>query len=291
MLFSLVVVLVLLAIAFAHDHLHHDGENGFKRCGVKDLNEDEVIAAEEHFERKYAEAMKKHPIETLEDKDIYPIDVYFHIITTEPDSNGNVEGDLTKKQVKKSMKVLNRAWGDGEKFILKETNRIANNNWWNLGIDSSAEAEMKSALRVGGPKTLNIYSSKLSSGLLGWATFPSWYDGNPSDDGVVILDTSCPGGSAAPYNEGDTLVHEVGHWAGLYHTFQGGCTGKNDQVKDTPAQGGPTYGCPTNEPDTCDREGVDPIHNYMDYTDDACMWEFTSDQKKRMRRQFKAYRL
>mmetsp|Transcript_114340 Transcript_114340/g.323278 ORF Transcript_114340/g.323278 Transcript_114340/m.323278 type:complete len:291 (+) Transcript_114340:30-902(+) len=290
MLFSLVVVLVLLAIAFAHDHLHHDGENGFKRCGVKDLNEDEVIAAEEHFERKYAEAIEIHSAKALEEDSIYPIDVYFHIITSEPDANGNVDGDLTQRQVYQSMLVLNRAWG-GNKFNLKAINRVANDDWFSIGSSGSAQTQMKAQLREGGAKTLNIYSTRLTGGLLGYATFPWWYDGNPSDDGVVILDTSCPGGSAAPYNEGDTLVHEVGHWAGLYHTFQGGCTGKNDQVKDTPAQGGPTYGCPTNEPDTCDREGVDPIHNYMDYTDDACMWEFTSDQKKRMRRQFKAYRL
>lgn len=244
-----------------------------------------------HFlKKKYEEAIKVHSAKALEEESIYPIDVYFHIITTEPDGNGNVQGDLTQQQVYQSMLVLNRAWG-GKKFNLKAVNRVANNNWWNLNVGSSAESAMKSQLREGGAKTLNIYSNRLRGGLLGWATFPWWYDGNPSDDGVVILDTSVPGGSAAPYNEGDTLVHEVGHWAGLYHTFQGGCSSNNDYVADTPAQRNPTSGCPTNEPDTCSSPGIDPINNYMDYSYDACMFEFTRGQRVRMQQQLAAYRL
>lgn len=290
MLFSLVVVLVFLAISFAHDGFHHDGENGYKRCGTKDLNEDEAREVEALSQKKYEEAIKVHSAKALEEESIYPIDVYFHIITTEPDGNGNVQGDLTQQQVYQSMLVLNRAWG-GKKFNLKAVNRVANNDWWNLNVGSSAESAMKSQLREGGAKTLNIYSNRLRGGLLGWATFPWWYDGNPSDDGVVILDTSVPGGSAAPYNEGDTLVHEVGHWAGLYHTFQGGCSSDNDYVADTPAQRNPTSGCPTNEPDTCSSPGIDPINNYMDYSYDACMFEFTRGQRVRMRQQLAAYRL
>jgi hypothetical protein len=148
---------------------------------------------------------------------------------------------------------------------------------------------MKQALAIDPATTLNIYTCEPSQGILGYAYYPWSYPEDSFWHGAVLLYSSLPGGGAFPYDEGDTGTHEVGHYLGLYHTFEGGCSEPGDHVGDTPAEASPAYSCPIGR-DSCPAAGVDPIHNFMDYTDDACMFEFTAAQGVRMQDAVATYR-
>ncbi|WP_242903029.1 zinc metalloprotease [Actinomadura terrae] len=232
-----------------------------------------VAAMEKDFRNRFAASGK--PAKAINVK------VHFQIVY-------GSAGNLSDATVKQQMDVLNKAYASsGVTFTLVETKRTNNATWF--GDPERNEAAMKNALRAGGAQDLNLYTGNLAGGLLGWATFPADYRSKPKLDGVVIHYQSVPGGTLTNYNEGDTATHEVGHWLGLYHTFQGGCNGAGDEVADTPAEQSPAQGCPTNR-DTCTAPGLDPVHNYMDYGYDSCMTEFTTGQNQRMAAQWAAYR-
>jgi hypothetical protein len=212
------------------------------------------------------------------------ISVYVHVITD------GVSGNVTAQQIADQIAVLNAAYAStGWQFRLDGTDYTTNAAWFGMSDGQASESQAKNALRVGTAQTLNLYTANPSGGILGWATFPSSYAAQPKDDGIVIHFDTLPGGAMAPYNLGDTATHEVGHWMGLYHTFQGGCSKTNDYVTDTPTERSAAYGCPTGR-DTCSTAGLDPIENFMDYTDDACMFQFTTGQDARMDSSWTTYR-
>jgi len=245
------------------------------RCAAPVKSKEEVARIDAEIER----TARARPLAAT----TITVPVWVHVINK---GAGLANGDVPDSQIADQIRVLNKAYTDARmpfRFELAGTDRTRNTTWFTVGHETTAERAMKAALRKGGPETLNIYFANLGDGLLGWATFPSDYASDPKDDGVVVLYTSVPGGTAAPFDKGHTMTHEVGHWLGLFHTFQGGCSATGDQVSDTPAERSPASGCPVGRnPCTGSRfPGNDPVRNYMDYSDDACMTEFSRGQVKR----------
>jgi hypothetical protein len=215
------------------------------------------------------------------------VPVYVHVMAAADGS-----GDVTDSQINQQIAVLNTTYGGQESGTASDTGFTFSlagidryyNSQWHADKQSSS---YRSQTRQGGANALNIWLVDFA--YLGVATFPWDYSRNSSIDGIRVHYDSLPGGGIANYNLGETATHEAGHWLGLYHTFQGGCTSTNDEVSDTPAQGSATNGCPTGR-DSCSLPGLDPIHNYMDYSYDSCYTEFTAGQTARMQEMYGAYR-
>lgn len=213
----------------------------------------------------------------------YTIPVVFHIIH-KTDGTGN----LSDSRIINQIEVLNEDYramagtmgADGHdvkiQFELAGITRTANDQWFS----DSGERKYKRALGWDQKRYLNVYTNT-ASGYLGYAYFPHSEAGSALD-GVVLNYAACGGRNegSAPYNQGRTLVHEIGHYLGLYHTFSGGCGDgycAGDRIADTNPESSQFFGCGSRT--TCG--SPDPTTNYMDYSDDLCMWEFTSEQANR----------
>jgi hypothetical protein len=192
--------------------------------------------------------------------------------------------------IEAQMQVLNENFGATPfLFILVSTRYVISDTYFrNLeGVDYAVGTQFKQ----GGPETLTAYWGNKATGG-SFSRFPKLFskgqdpqDFNPADGVFMDIDT-VPGGSATCCNLGISLTHEVGHWLGLHHTFTGdscATTNTGDFVDDTPQQSSATnFSCPIGRDSCPDLPGVDPIHNFMDYSNDECLEEFTPGQIKRM---------
>ena len=220
------------------------------------------------------------------------IRVFVHVLRT---SSG---GGVGTPRIKRQITILSGAYaGDQSKaaawspfrFALADIDRTTNARWYRMDEGTVAETHAKHALHRGNADDLNLYIGMNRSGSLGWGTQPAAYDRERFMDGVVIRRNTMAGGSRGHYSAGDAAVHETGHWLGLLHTFAGRCGSRGDLVADTPREAKPSYTCPVRR-NTCAAPGRDPVHNFMDYSYDSCMNQFTAGQVSRMRAQWSVFR-
>ncbi len=271
------------------------------RCGTSDVSKESVFSNTILLDYYQGLSANKLQLDTAPIIDV----VAFLVRDTDNDNTA------TEEQVTAQIEVLNTAYAGRFSFNLTDVIEISS-SYSDVYYGEDSEYEMKANHRQGGAATLNLYIVDVPKvnineppyvvpSVLGWATFPSDYSYYPELDGVSIYYDSLPGGGLSGYNEGDTGTHEVGHWLGLYHTFQGGCIKSNDGVADTPAQSGANEQCLL--VDTCKRpknkktgrvpsyaKGKDPIYNFMNYTPDSCMYQFTEGQFSRMEAAWAYYR-
>lgn len=203
---------------------------------------------------------------------------------------------LGKFQINFCLAVVNPTGGVLAEPGIDRINRVAK-GWNSLPYSSNYMTSTVKPNSIWDPtKYFNIWVAPLSSGLLGYATFPnpsgsglgglSAPYGSATTDGVVILNTSFGSIGTAQfgqYNKGRTATHEIGHWLGLRHIWGDG-TCATDYCNDTPPAQNANYNCPTfpYKLGTCSGNTTGEMTmNYMDYTNDACMYLFTNDQKVR----------
>lgn len=224
-----------------------------------------------------ANPFHKHTL--TQNSSVLLVDVYIHIVYR---AHARVPNDT---MISDQVAVLSRYYNPAAIAFNHVNTSYTNDTKWATG---RFDDEMKLVLRRGGYQDLNLYflSGDLGCGLtcsdserdryIGVCCFPRSVNNTErevSDSGCDIAIETMPGAGAGDclnFAMGATAVHEVGHWFGLLHPFEGGCLdGFGDGITDTPSQADATSGCPTAQDSCLDQEGMDGIHNFMDYSDDS----------------------
>lgn len=297
---KLVVLAALPLLASAHNvtgHFH----NHHQRCGTHE-DEQEIVetdAIAKTFMTRVCNTKSLNGLRmcqpiAVRSKEPVEVPCWYHIV-----HSGNT-GKLTDAQVKAQFDQVNKDFSGLEnpqeqgydmdiKFTFGGSTFTDNSAWF--GDMDRYEFDVKQAVAVDNTYNFNQYFGDFrGGGLLGFCYFPNSFAESSYRHGCVNLWSSIPGGGSTNYDEGKTTTHETGHGIGLHHTFQGGCSGHGDQWQDTCPQRLSTSGCPAQPRQSCGLSCYDPIHNYMDYSYDRCMWEFTEGQNERANYQLSTFR-
>ncbi|KAF4552012.1 Extracellular metalloprotease-like protein 2 [Elsinoe fawcettii] len=206
--------------------------------------------------------------------------VYAHVVTC-PEKRDR----YNQNQVNGLVNVLNdRLQHYGFNFVLINTSWTVDQA---MASKNSFDATSNvTSLRQGDYRSLNLYylsDLPATNGQIGYATYPvTPTPANYTYDGAFLHADTLPYGAYPDYNFGIATIHQIGHWLGLAHTFEGGCDGHGDGVADTPWQDQGTGGCTANYDSCPDQPGLDAKFNYMNFAIDTCLKNFTDGQNWRM---------
>ena len=283
----------------AENHKHSRELGHRAKCGAKSLSHEQQTLV-----KKTASDYKNRKRFSRQMAKSYQFDVYWHII-----QHTDGRGVVSDKQIEISMNLLNQGFSGnlinanedcfGNKvngidtsiqFVLKGIDRTVNDDWFTVSSESDL-TPIAESLHKGNCSTMNVYTSEITDAG-GFANVPiTCFDHGITEDPVFLGYDELPSSlDAEEAQYGDLLIHEAGHWVGLEHPFEGGCSESNDNIVDTPPQLMVDDECPIGS-DTCAGGGIDSIHNYMAYTGDCCVYRFTPDQITYAHAQLDAYRV
>ena len=241
------------------------------KCGTADPTKEETQLVNNQIQG-WMNSSSRTP-----DDDPVHILVAWHVI-----SSSTGLGNIPDSQIRDAVEILNLRYNEvfNYYFTLDVITRHENDDWFLFEPNEQAnqsydEAQMRSSTVTDPEHYYNIWSvlTEAEDGYitLGWNYFPFSSAEDSHWQGTTINYTAWNGG---------TLEHEAGHYFGLFHTFQGGCSGSNDQVSDTPAMSEDgIYNCDENQDSCPDIDGNDPVTNIMNYSD--CNYAFTAGQAER----------